>query len=158
MYYQSLILLYTQSQLLVGLILVRKLPWGFSISLFDHRSLFPGILYIFVFCPLEKCCCINFSLLLFDSKTSLSHSPSSILYLFAQLPFTPPDVQTPCGIQWLYPPPPNTLSICPSPTSPSRPISITVPLRNWLRSTTEKANRTCWYFLKLKWLTCRDVA
>lgn len=72
----------------------------------------------------------NFSLLLFGCKTSFFHSPSSTSYLFWQLPLTSPDVQSSGGVQSLHPFPPNTSNIRPSPASPSRPTSITVPIRN----------------------------
>lgn len=43
-------------------------------------------------------------------------------------------VQTSCGVQGLCPSPLNTSNICPSPTFPWKPTSVTVPIRNGLRS------------------------
>lgn len=112
----------------MSLIILRKLPWSFTIFLI---AVTPSLPYHF---PVFSACSRNFSLVLFGCKTSLSHSPSYTFHAFWQLSFTSSYVQTSCGVQSLCPPPSNTSNICPSPTSPWKPTSTTVPVRNGLRS------------------------
>lgn len=100
-----------------------------SLSLF-LIAVTPSLPYSF---PVFSACSRNFSLVLFGCKTSLSHSPLSTFPVFWQLSFISSYVQTSCGVQSLCPPPWNTSNISPSPTSPWKPTSITVPIRNGWR-------------------------